>query len=164
MVNVLRKGDLQQTHSHLEFFMMLFPPTQFDLIMNLTNGELAKNKKNYTTTGEIINFYGVMMLVTRFEFDNHASLWSNVSTNKYIPALSFGMMGMVHKQFDDLWMCIHFSYQPPTHPEQYCWRFVDDFIHNFNEHHAQEFSPSDEICINESMSLTNRKEGERIVS
>ena len=29
---------------------------------------------------------------------------------------------------------------------------MDDFIKNFNEHRVQSFSPSDEICVNESMS------------
>ena len=86
-----------------------------------------------------------------------ASLWSNVTTNKYIPAPSFGLTGMPRKQFDDLWMWIRFSEQPPNHPsdmtsEQYRWRLVDDFIKNFNKHRAQNFLPSDEICVDESMS------------
>ena len=49
---------------------------------------------------------------------------------------------MPQKQFDDLWMCIRFSEQPPNCPsdmtsEQYHWRLVDDFVKNFNEHQAQ---------------------------
>ena len=36
--------------------------------------------------------------------------------------------------------------------EQYHWRLADDFIKNFNEHQAQNFFPSDEICIDKSMS------------
>ena len=113
-------------------------------------------RKSYTMTGEIVKFFGVMLLVTQFEFGSQASLWSNTSTNKYIPAPSFGLTGMPWKQFDDLWMCIRFSDQPCNHPsemtmEQYCWRLVDDFVKNFNEHQVQNFSPSDEICIDESM-------------
>ena len=73
-----------------------------------------------------------------------ASLWSNTSTNKYIPAPSFGLTGMPWKRFNDLWMCIRFSDQPCNCPsemtsEQYHWRLVDDFIKNFNEHRAQFF-------------------------
>ena len=80
-----------------------------------------------------------------------------MSTNKYIPAPLFGLTGMPRKQFDDLWMCIRFSDQPCNHPsemtsEQYRWILVDDFIKNFNEHQAQNFFPSDEICVNKSMS------------
>ena len=94
--------------------------------------------------GEIFKFFGVMLLVTRFEFGSWASFWSNTSTNKYIPAPSFGLTGMPRKRLDDLWMCIRFSDQPRNHPsemtsEQYRWRLVDDFVKNFNEHQAQNF-------------------------
>ena len=132
-------GDHQNSYSHLEYFLMLFPPEQLQLILQLTNNELAMARKNYTTAGEIVKFFGVMLLVTRFEFGSRASLWSNVTTNKYIPAPSFGLTGMPRKRFDDLWMCIRFSDQPRNHPsdmtsEQDHWRLVDDFIKNFNEH------------------------------
>ena len=139
-----RGGDHQNSYSRLEYFLMLFPPQQLQLILQLTNNELAMARKNYTTAGEIVKFFGAMLLVTRFEFGSRASLWSNVTTNKYIPAPSFGLTGMPRKRFDDLWMCIRFSEQPPNRPsdmtsEQYCWRLVDDFVKNFNEHRAQKF-------------------------
>ena len=134
-----RGGDHQNSYSRLEYFLMLFPPEQLQLILQSTNNELAMARKNYTTAGEIVKFFGVMLLVTRFEFGSRASLWSNMSTNKYIPAPSFGLTGMPQKRFDDLWMCIRFSDQPRNHPsemtsEQYHWRLVDDFIKTFNEH------------------------------
>ena len=140
-----RGGDNQNSYSRLEYFLMLFPPQQLQLILQLTNNELAIARKNYTMAGEIVKFFGVMLLVTRFEFGSRASLWSNVTTNKYIPAPSFGLTGMPRKRFDDLWMCIRFSEQPPNRPsdmtsEQYRWRLVDDFVKNFNEHRAQNFS------------------------
>ena len=139
-----RGGDHQNSYSRLEYFLMLFPPQQLQLILQLTNNGLAMARKNYTTAGEIVKFFGVMLLVTRFEFGSRASLWSNVTTNKYIPAPSFGSTGMPRKRFDDLWMCIRFSEQPPNRPsdmtsEQYRWRLVDDFVKNFNEHRAQNF-------------------------
>ena len=79
-------GDHQNSYSHLEYFLMLFPPEQLQLILQLANNELAMARKNYTTAGEIVKFFGVMLLVTQFEFGSQASLWSNTSTNKYIPA------------------------------------------------------------------------------
>ena len=123
---------------------MLFPPEQLQLVLQLTNNELAMARKNYTTAGDIVKFFGVMLLVTWFEFGSRASLWSNTSTNKYIPAPSFGLTGMPRKWFDDQWMCIRFSDQPCNRPseitsEQYCWRLVDDFVKNFNEHRGQNF-------------------------
>ena len=95
-------GDHQNSYSRLEYFLMLFPPEQLQLILQLTNNELAMARKNYTMAGEIVKFFGVMLLVTRFEFGSRASLWSNTSTNKYIPAPSFGLTGMPRKRFDDL--------------------------------------------------------------
>ena len=152
-----RGGDHQNSYSRLEYFLMLFPPQELQLILQLRNNKLAIARKNYTTAGEIVKFFGVMLLVTCFAFGSRASLWSNMTTNKYIPAPSFGLTGMPRKRFDDLWMCIRFSEQPPNRPsdmtsEQYRWRLVDDFVKNFNEHRAQNFFPSDEICIVESMS------------
>ena len=97
---------------------MLFPPEQLQLIIQLTNNELAMARKNYTTAGEIVKFFGVMLLVTQFEFRSRASLWSNTSTNKYIPAPLFGLTGMPRKRFDDLWMCIRFSDQPRNCPSE----------------------------------------------
>ena len=107
-----RGGDHQNSYSHLEYFLMLFPPEQLQLILQLTNNKLAMARKNYTMAGEIVKFFGVMLLVTQFEFGSWASLWSNTSTNKYIPSPSFGLTVMPRKQFDDLWMCIRFSDQP----------------------------------------------------
>ena len=104
-----RGGDHQNSYSRIEYFLMLFPPEQLQLILQLTNHELGMARKTYTSAGEIVKFFGVMLLATRFEFRSRASLWSNVTTNKYIPAPSFGQTGMPRKRFDDLWMCIRFS-------------------------------------------------------
>ena len=111
-----RGGDRQNSYSRLEYFLMLFPPQQLQLILQLTNNKLAMARKNYTTAGEIVKFFGVMLLVTCFEFGSRASLWSNVTTNKYILAPSFDLTGMPWKRFDNLWMCIRFCEQPPNCP------------------------------------------------
>ena len=63
---------------------MLFPPEQLQLILQLTNSKLAMVRKNYTTAGQIVKFFGVILLVTRFEFGFQASLWSNTSTNNVV--------------------------------------------------------------------------------
>ena len=46
-------GDHQNLYSCLEYFLMLFPPEQLQLILQLTNNKLAMARKNYTTAGEI---------------------------------------------------------------------------------------------------------------
>ena len=40
-------GDHQNSYSHLQYFMMLFPPEQLQLILQLTNNELAMVRKKY---------------------------------------------------------------------------------------------------------------------
>ena len=49
-------GDHQNSYSHLEYFLMLFPPEQLQLILQLTNNKLAMVRKNYTMAGEIVKF------------------------------------------------------------------------------------------------------------
>ena len=90
-----RGGDHQNSYSCLEYFMMLVPPEQLQQILQLTNNELAMARKNYTKAGEIVKFFGVMLLVTWFEFGSWASLWSNVTTNKYIAQNFFHQMRFV---------------------------------------------------------------------
>jgi Transposase IS4 len=36
--------------------------------------------------------------------------------------------------------------------ERYRWRLIDDFVRRFNEHRPQTLSPSDVVCVDESMS------------
>ena len=95
-----RGGDHQKSYSCLEYFLMLFPPQQLQLILQLTNNELAMARKNYTTAGEIVKFFEVMLLVTRFEFGSWASLWSNMTTNKCIPAPSLDATEAVRRPVD----------------------------------------------------------------
>ena len=52
-----RGGDNQNAYSHLEYFLMMFPPEQLQLILQLTNNELTMARKNYTTAGEIVKFF-----------------------------------------------------------------------------------------------------------
>ena len=97
------KVETTKTHTHiLNIFLMLFPPEQLQLIPQLTNSELAMVRKNYTMAGEIVKFFGVMLLVTRFEFGSQASLWSNtpVSTaGDLLMTSSKISMNIVHKKF-----------------------------------------------------------------
>ena len=54
---MLRQGrDHQNSYSRLEYFLMLFPPEQLQLILQLTSNKLAMARKNYTMAGEIVKF------------------------------------------------------------------------------------------------------------
>jgi Transposase IS4 len=68
----------------------------------------------------------------------------------------FGSGASDHR-FDLLVRCVQWSYQPVVAPEgmsseQHRWMACDDFVLNFNEHRVQYFNPSENNCVDESMS------------
>jgi len=149
-------GPMQ--HSLLQYFIWSFPPMALMLIVQQTSLILRGKGLKETTAGEILKFFGMLILITRYEFGERRSLWSSKSQHKYKPAADFGTKtGMSRKRFDDLWSSIRFSYQPDERPadkshQQYRWMLVDDFINAFNDHRASMFEPSDLICVDESIS------------
>lgn len=150
-------SDLSGRRTRLDYFLLMFPPLQLREIVRLTNRNLLRRRKKRTTVGEIIKFFGVLILSTRFEFGTRASLWSNTPASKYTAAASFGKTGMSRQRFDDIWSCLSFSEQPDTRPntmssEQYRWLLVDGFVEKFNDYRKDYFIPSHTICVDESIS------------
>jgi hypothetical protein len=60
--------------SAMDFFLLMFPPKQLVLMVDLTNIELEKLEANTTNTSELLKFFGVLILMTSFEFTSRASL------------------------------------------------------------------------------------------
>jgi len=121
------------------------------------NVALPLANKTGTTMGEVLKWFGVLMLITRFEFGNRAELWSEKPRCKYIPAPDFGKTGMSRQRFDDLWRYMEWSYQPVARPEdmsseRYRWCLVQDFLDRINKHRVNYFHPSELICVDESIS------------
>ena len=132
--------------SRLDFFLLMFPPHHLMKIIQMTNYQLRKNRRNQTTKQEVIKFFGILILITRFEFSKRSSLWSTTAPSKYIPAACFGNTGMSRCRFDDLFRFIRFSEQPDDRPDgmpftEYRWKLVDDFEKTFNTHHQENFTP-----------------------
>ena len=126
-------------------------------IIRLTNLKLRAIRKKETTREEILKLFGVLILMTRFEFGTRASLWQTTAPFKYCPAPNFGGTGMIRMRFDDLFRCLTFSDQPEVRPpslsnEQWRWKLVDDFVGAFNLHRKENFVPSHLICVDESIS------------
>ena len=119
----------------------MFPPKQLIDMVELTNTELTKLELNKTNCSEMLKFFGVVLLISKFEFTSRASLWSSVAPSKYQPAPHFGLTEMSKHRFDDLFRAVRWSNQPPApgdaeSSEQYRWKLVDDFVTNFNGHRA----------------------------
>ena len=158
------RGNQELQMSRLEYFLMMFPQNHLQEMARLTNKGLAATNKEKTTVGELLKFFGVLILASKFEFQSRRSLWATTAPAKYIPAPAFGKTGMPRMRFDDLWKCIRWSDQPSERPdsmssEQYRWKLVDDFVDKFNEHRAATFQPSDTICVDESISRWYGKGG-----
>ncbi len=102
--------------SPLDYFLIMFPMTDIQEIVRLTNERLGEANKVMITAGEVLKFFGVMILSTKFEFKSRSSLWSTTPTSKFIAAPSFGATGMSRMQFDNLWRYIRWSRQPPERP------------------------------------------------
>jgi Transposase IS4 len=128
------------------------------LMVEETNKNLVREGKAKTTKGELLKWFGILLLITRFEFGDRAALWATSSRCKYIPTPNFGdKTGMTRDRFHVLFKWIVWSVQPPQRPEgmsseAYRWMLIEDFISNFNEHRAQYFHPGWQICADESMS------------
>ncbi len=97
--------------SAMDFFLLVFPPKQLVAMVDLTNIELKKLEVNTNNTSELLKFFGVLILMTSFEFTSRASLWSSVAPMKYQPAPHFGLTGMSRHGFDDLFRAIRWSKQ-----------------------------------------------------
>ena len=64
---------------------------------------------------------------------------------------------MSRQRYEDIQRAMVWSQQPYERPdgmssEAYRWKLVDDFVDRYNEHQKKYFSPSDLICVDESMS------------
>jgi hypothetical protein len=122
----------------------------------MTNLELGRNSRRLTTQGEILKFFGVLILMTRFEFSDYRTLWSTQNPEKYEISPDFGRTGMTRHRFQTLKRYIRFSNQPSSRPEgmnseKYRWLLVDDFIRSINNHRLSYFKPSKLICVDKSM-------------
>ena len=147
-------------------FLML-PPRHLDSIVRYTTAELEEKSKKKTTKGEILKFFGIVLLTTKFEFKSRASLWSTTAPSKYKVAPAFGQTGMSRQRFDYFWMRIRFSNQPKVRPpemssERYRSTLLDDFVFEYNNHRKRFFIPSEMLCVDESISRWYGQGGEWI--
>jgi hypothetical protein len=70
--------------SWLDYFLLMFLPDQLAVIVTPTSKQLIYVDKPATTAGEILKLFGVLVLITRFEFSSRgALLWLHVVQSKY---------------------------------------------------------------------------------
>jgi hypothetical protein len=72
-------GRVECSRTKLEYFLLMFPPKQIDDMIQYTNKEMRKLNSQATNDGELLKFFGILILATRFEFGNRATLWKSSS-------------------------------------------------------------------------------------
>jgi Transposase IS4 len=107
--------DVGLERSVLDCFLAFFPPNAMKNIMYVTNKKLEEDEQPEMRMGELLKFFGVLILITKFEFSNHRDPWSPNSNNQFISSLAIGMTtGMSKHWFDILLANMTFSNQPET--------------------------------------------------
>ncbi len=80
----------------------MFPPKQLLAMVQHSNTQLDADTFAKTNTSEILEFFGVIILTTKFELTSRRSLWNTVATSKYWPAPHLGQTGMSKTRFEEL--------------------------------------------------------------
>ena len=74
--------------------MMMMPPKALRDMLSNTNEQLQIVELKDLTRGELLRFLGLMILMSKFEFQSRCLLWSSVAPLLYIPAAKFSRTGM----------------------------------------------------------------------
>ena len=152
----IREGGGIGSGSPYDCFMAMFPFNHLVRIRELTHERLLQHGKKGTSVSEILRFFGILVLMTRFEFGNKLDLWRTEPSSKYTAAPCFGRTGMGRDRFVDILRHVRFSWQPDTQGEltsvQWRWALVEEFVDSINSHIEQHVTPSDLLCVEESIS------------
>ena len=76
--------------SKLEVFLLMFPPNHLIKIIALTNVRLGANEHEDIKKGELVKFFGIIILGSRYEFGSRRNLWATTSVPSFVDAPSFG--------------------------------------------------------------------------
>lgn len=88
--DVFKQHSRQSDVSPISCFFATFRMSYFSSIWTLTNNNLKNDNLDITTNGEILKFFGILILITRFEFSSRRDLWKRKDISKYIPSAQFG--------------------------------------------------------------------------
>ena len=92
-------GSARRDLSPLECFTSMFPIKHLEVIKHLTNVKLEEHSIRLVTFKEILKFFGVLILLTRFTVPSRRDLWKTKSL-KYVPTPALGNT-MSRKRFEE---------------------------------------------------------------
>ena len=149
---IITFGHSPRDMTPYHFFSWMFPAGHLNDIVNGTNERLTRHGMKGTTAGEVLKFFGILILMSRFEFSDRRSLWARNSPSKFIPLPAMGAI-MTRSRFEDLKRHLSFSgVGEDAVNVTNRWNLVSGFVKALNEHFQFHIRPSHAICIDESMS------------
>lgn len=146
-------GSAPRDLTPFECFTTMFPMKHLEVIKRLTNVKLQERDIRTVTSGELLRFFGLLILLTRFNVSSRRDLWKKTSS-KYIPTPDFGRI-MSRKRFENI--LSHICWSDLTEDEDAemtdsRWSLVSGFLKAINDHREHFVKPSDHLCIDESIS------------
>ena len=83
--------------SKLEVFLLTFPPNHLIKIIALTNVRLEAKGHEDITKGELVKFFGIIIVGSRYEFGSRRDLWATDSVSRFVDAPNFVAITSMHK-------------------------------------------------------------------
>ena len=70
------------------------------------------------TKGELVKFFRIIILGSRYKFGSRRDLWATTSVLRFVDEPNFGSRTCMRRgRFDEIWYCIQFSECPEErHP------------------------------------------------
>lgn len=59
----------------LDYFLCVLPPDHLQKIVTATSERLNQNAQKEKTVGEILRFFGILVMISRVEFRERRTLW-----------------------------------------------------------------------------------------
>lgn len=149
----ISEGQGHADMSPLDYFYWMFPMSHLGDIVDMTSYQLEQVGKVSTNASEILRYFGILIMMSRFEFATRRDLWRTTSAFKYVPAANFGRI-MPYHRFEALRFSIRYSGGRSSGDSATCnrWALVDDFVTAINHHRETFVTPCEVLCVDESMS------------
>lgn len=81
----LVEGGLRANIIPLDVFYSMFSAPYLDFIVRMTNEQLEAKSDTSTTSREVLSCFGMILLITRFQFARRSDLWQ--TRNRFIWAI-----------------------------------------------------------------------------
>lgn len=147
---VISDGHAPQGMKPIDFFLYMFPPSHLQKIAEATSARLVRKAHKPTTVAEILRFFGVLVLMTRTEFSDRRSLWGGKGHNSRVQQVDLSPDISRHR-FEEI--AAHISYSGIVNPAaEDRWSEVEGFVEAINRHRRIAVTPSETICVDESIS------------